>query len=280
MKLLFLTRKAPPHIGGVEKHIEEVSKVLKRKGHSIQVISEDDIKYPHIKYLGLIYIWLWLFWNRKVIENVDIVHCHDVFIWYLPFRFLYPKKPVYTTFHGWEGVWPIPWKNILLKRIASKYSWGSIAVGMYIGKYYGIKPNKILYGGLSHINKVDKKEKSTCVYIGRLEKDTGVLEFIKWLRKKHFRKVDFVGDGKLRPECKKYGLVHGFKNPTPFLKRAEICVPGGYLTYIEAKQFGCKIEVFPNNPLKKDYWKEIKEVQKFPSWNQIANEYLNLYNHI
>ncbi|MDO8260613.1 MAG: glycosyltransferase, partial [Candidatus Magasanikbacteria bacterium] len=127
MKILFITRLSHPHIGGVEKHVYEVGKRLKVKGNTVKTISEQDIKQPHIKFFGLIYIWTWLFKNRKIIENADIIHCHDVFIWYLPFRFLYSKKPVYTTFHGWEGIWPISWKNIFLKKLAAKLSWGSIA---------------------------------------------------------------------------------------------------------------------------------------------------------
>ncbi|HET7098950.1 MAG TPA: glycosyltransferase [Patescibacteria group bacterium] len=148
MNILFLTQHKWPHIGGVEKHVGEVSLSLRKKGHKVTIISSEDIKYPHIKFFGLLYIWLWLFNNRKFIKQVDIVHCHDVFIWYLPFRFLYPNKPVFTTLHGWEGVYPIPFKNILLKRIATKLSWGSIAVGNYIGKYYRIKADKITYGGI------------------------------------------------------------------------------------------------------------------------------------
>ena len=147
MKILFLTRRAWPQIGGVEKHVREVSLRLEKKGHKVRVISEKDIKYPHIKFIGLLYIWYWLFRNRRLIKNSDIIHCHDVFIWYLPFRFWYPGKPVYTTFHGWEGQWPLPLKNILFKRLVSRLSWGTIAIGSYIEKYYGIKANKILYGG-------------------------------------------------------------------------------------------------------------------------------------
>lgn len=116
------------------------------------------------------------------------------------------------------------------------------------------------------------------VFVGRLEKDTGLSEFLKWLGKHKDYKVDFCGDGTLRKECKKYGEVHGFTDPKLFLKKAKICVPGGYLSYIEAKSYGCKIIVFPNNPLKKDYWNEIQKIRKFPSWDQIADEYLSLYN--
>ncbi|HET7098951.1 MAG TPA: hypothetical protein VFI61_01805 [Patescibacteria group bacterium] len=116
------------------------------------------------------------------------------------------------------------------------------------------------------------------VFVGRLEKDTGLLEFLKWLKENKWSKVDFCGDGSLRSECEKYGTVHGFTDPKPFLKKAEICVPGGYLSYIEAKAYGCKIKVFPNSPLKKDYWKEIMEVKKFQTWDQVADEYLSLWN--
>jgi len=148
MKVLFLAQHKWPHVGGVERHIKEVSLSLRKKGHTITIISEESIKYPKIKFIGLLHIWLWLWRNRKLIKETNVVHCHDVFIWYLPFRFLYPQKPVYTTFHGWEGVWPIPWKNITLKRLAARLSWGTIAVGGYIEKYYGIKADKIIYGAI------------------------------------------------------------------------------------------------------------------------------------
>ena len=148
MKILFLAQHKWPHIGGVEKHIHEVTKSLEKKGHKVKTISSEDIKYYRIKFLGLLYIWFWLFKNRKLISGADIIHCHDVFIWYLPFHFLYPDKKVFTTFHGWEGIYPIPGKYIFLKRLASKLSWGTIAVGKYIEKYYFITADKIMYGGI------------------------------------------------------------------------------------------------------------------------------------
>lgn len=123
------------------------------------------------------------------------------------------------------------------------------------------------------------KTKKSIVFVGRLEADTGILEFLKWTDGKKYL-VDFVGDGSLRKECKKFGRIHGFTDPRPFMRKAEVCVPGGYLSYIEAKSFGCKIKVFPNSALKKDYWNEIEKIKKFPTWDKIANEYLNLYNHI
>lgn len=288
MKILFISHYKWPHIGGVEKHVYELSKRLKAKGNSIKVISEGDIKQPHVKFLGLIRIWFWMFRNRKLIEDVDIVHCHDVFIWYLPFRFLYSKKPVYTTLHGWEGIWPIPWKNIFFKKLATKLSWGSIAVGEYIEKYYGIKVNKIIYGGTSILHSIEvEKEKMLIVFVGRLEEDTGVLGFLKWLDKNPKYVVDFIGDGILREKCKKYGTVHGFMDPTLFYKQAKYCVPGGYLAALEALSYGCRLKLFWNNKIKEDYWKMSPFVgkdavawAKKQTWEKLADEYLNLYNNI
>lgn len=156
MNILFISRLSYPHIGGVETHLREIGKCLSRKGHTVMVITGKQINYPKIKFIGLLFIWLWFFRNRSVIEEADIVHCHDVFFWYLPFRFLYPKKPVYTTFHGYETAFPPSRKAVLIRKISEKLSWGNICVGDYIKKWYGTKPTFVTYGG---INKM-KNEKS------------------------------------------------------------------------------------------------------------------------
>jgi hypothetical protein len=121
--------------------------------------------------------------------------------------------------------------------------------------------------------------RSSIVFVGRLDEDTGLISFLKYLDVyRGSNEVNFVGDGPLRKLCERYGKVHGFIDSKLFLRKAKLCIPSGYLSYIEAKHYGCKIKVFWNNPLKKDYWAEIQKIEKFPSWDQIANEYLNLYN--
>ena len=62
-----------------------------------------------------------------------------------------------------------------------------------------------------------------------------------------------------------------------YLKTAEYCVPTGYLSYLEAKSYGCKIITFPNNPLKIDYWKEVKLLKTIPTWNEVVKIYLKLW---
>lgn len=138
MKTLFLSRFYWPHIGGVEKHVEHISQELIKKDCTVTVLTtkyKKDLKNeeiykqvkiirfrePRIKYFGLFYIWWWIFKNRRLIKENNIVHVHDVFIWYLPFRFLYRKKPVYTTFHGWETDYPIKFYHKLQKKLAQTY---------------------------------------------------------------------------------------------------------------------------------------------------------------
>lgn len=278
MNILFITRRSRPHVGGVETHIEEVRKRIVKKGNNIKIISGNDIKYPRIKMLGLFYIWAWFFRNRQQIKWADVVHVHDVFIWYLPFRFIYPYKKIFTTLHGWEGVYPIRLMSRFQKWLAVKLSNGSIGIGRFLEKYIGAKFTKILYGGVSKVRTIAAKNKNSIIFVGRLEPDTGLTEFLKYLKTHKYKSIDFIGDGSLRKECEKIGKVHGFTDPTPFYKKAETVIPSGYLTFLEAKSHGCKIKTFYSTPLKKEYWEEILKLKKFMTWDDVANEYLKLYN--
>ena len=90
MKILFLTRRFYPDIGGVEKHIDKISSELIKRGHEIIVITENPKNYKnHEKINGIeIYripiesengkkwtIWKWLVKNRNLIKEADISSC-------------------------------------------------------------------------------------------------------------------------------------------------------------------------------------------------------------
>lgn len=298
MRIVYLTKYYYPHIGGVEKHVVSITKDLISKDNHITVVTEkyDDslkdretdnslsiirIKYPHIKFIGLFKIWIELFRLRKTILDSDIIHIHDIFVWYLPFRFLYPSKKVVITFHGWEGKYPIPFTNILQKRIAAKLSDKTIAVGEYISKWYGIKVDKVIYGAVERLNtKKYKKTPNTIVFVGRLEKDTGLIEFLRSLKSKKYKEIVFVGDGSLKDRCLKYGIVTGFVDPQIYLQKFEFCVPSGYLSYLEARNYDCKVVLFSGNSLKYDYWKNIEK--EYPNirktiWKDISRDLYKLY---
>lgn len=279
MNILFFTRLYYPHVGGVEKHVGEISLRVRDRGNQITILTErysenlkkEEIKdgirikrinYPKIKFIGLVYIWWWLFKNISLIKESDIVHIHDVFIWYYPFKILFPQKKVYVTFHGWGGKYPVPLVDKLQKKIGSKFANGVICIGKYILKYYGIKSDIVTYGAVEKLKSKKRYEKikNYSVYVGRLDKDTGLPIFLEFLKgnneliRSNKIKIDFFGDGELRRECEKYGRVYGWVNKTYFYRKARFVFVSGYLSILEALANNCLVIAAYKNSLQKDYY--------------------------
>lgn len=304
-KIVMISRLFHPHIGGVEKHVLKLSEQLIKKGYQVALITQklerDQKDYelykgikvyrldvPRIKYVGLFFVWLNLIKLRNLFEKADLVQVHDVFLWYLPIRFLIPKKSVYTTFHGWEGVYPIQRKHIVFKKLAQFLSHRTMSVGKYIEKYYGVKSDVITYGGVE-VEKGVFKKNNTTLYLGRLAQDTGLNKFLKGLNKK--QKVIFCGNGPLAKVCGKYGKVLGFTNPIPYLKKAKVCFTSGYLSALEASVYKCEIVVGWDNKIKRDYWqmspfceyirsKDWEGLYKWSSkqtWSKVCKDYEKLW---
>ena len=282
MTVLFFSRLFWPHVGGVERHVLEVGKELVARGHTVTVVAERHSKdLPMKDYFGEIQIyrisigsdswfkkfriWLWLLRHKELIAEADVIHCHDVFFWFLPLRFLFPKKPVYTTFHGYEGKFPPSQNAILVRRLSAYWSKGNICVGDYIEKWYWTKSSYVTYGAvrLGHRAKSEERtrtvnEKIKILLIGRLEKDTGIttyLNAIKRLKRKKVRfKLEVCGDGPLREKVEKFGKVYGFvEDLGPFLEHADIVFTSSYLSILEALAYKKVVIAVYENPLKEDY---------------------------
>lgn len=303
MNILFISRSYYPHIGGVEKHSREIARRLIKRGHKVVVVTEleskekqeelkDGVKiirfyYPKIKLLGLMRIWLWFINNLQLVKEANIVHIHDVFIWYLPLRFLFPQKPIFVTFHGWEGRFPIPLVYKFLRKISEKLSWGNICVGRYLEKWYGTKPDYTIYGGVNRSQKSRKRDNSKLkiVFIGRLSEDTGLLIYLKALQfliSKKF-KIVFLGDGSLRSAAEKFGEVMGFVgNMAPYIANSHFVFTSGYLSILEALTAKKLVFAVYDNPLKRDYLK----MSPFAKWTisekspkQLAEKVLYYLRH-
>lgn len=199
MNIVFFSRLFYPHIGGVEKHVLEISRILIKKGHKVTVVTEkhsqdlkakeiiegiEVLRIPNLRdgKLKKFKIWNWLLSNRKIIKNADIIHCHDVFFWYLPFRILYFNKPVFTTLHGYED-YPLKSSYILMHRISEKLSKGNICIGDFMKKWYNTKPDFVTYGAVeipnSKLQIVNRVKQESAVFIGRLDKQTGILTYVE-----------------------------------------------------------------------------------------------------
>jgi len=318
MTIVFLSRYFWPRVGGVERHVLEVGQELVKLGHQITVITlKHDPKLPGsqthrgLKIIRLPYsnskwgIWRELWQKRQFLKTADIVHCHDVFFWYLPFRFLLTNKPVFTTFHGWEGVYPIPTKNILAHRLAEKLSRGNICIGDYLPIHYGTKADFISYGAVT-LSYSDRAMKvlQEIIFIGRLEKENAIEEYlaaIKLIRQKYHLPVTFVGDGQYRRQAARLGRVTGMvTNIKPYLNRPAAILASSYLTIWEALAYNRPVFSLYQNQLKKDYLEkfpaagsinisgsaeelvgQLKEPKKIkvilPTWKQVVRQYLDLW---
>lgn len=272
MKILFFSRLYHPHLGGIEKHLEKISDQLIKKGHEIIVLTtryeenlEDESNHngvkivrfdqPKVKFLGLIYTWFWLLKNSAMIKNSDVLHIHDVFIWYWPIKLLFPQKKVFVTIHGRWGVYPIPLIDKLQKKIAAEFSDGVIAIGEYITKNYQIEADIVSYGATDVPGEHYQKNENSIVYVGRMDKDIALSKAFVFLNKLKEFDIDFCGDGELKPTAKNYGTVHGFTDPDPFYKKAMYCFASGYLTILEALAHKCLVFTIYDHPLQEDYYK-------------------------
>lgn len=295
MTIVFLARRFYPQIGGVEKHVLEIGIRLVKKGHKVIVIVElekntngsdyhstsksatlagkvEGIEIYRINagkddWFKKFRIWKELWRLRKLIASADVVHCHDVFFWYLPFRFLFLFKKVYTTFHGYEGNSIPTRKAIIMHKLAEKLSRGNICIGKFLEKWYGTKATYISYGAVETPDpkKQSNIDKNLIVFLGRLEKETGIMEYLKAFNKlskthKDLR-LEVLGDGSLMVEAKEYvvsnhlsGNFRGFiKNTAKYIERASFVFVSGYLGILEAMMSKKYVLAVYNNKIREDY---------------------------
>ncbi len=274
MNILFMCRLYWPHVGGVEKHVEKISEILKKK-HEITIVCEKhDPKLPDYEMSRGVAIyrirgadkwttWKWWFSHLNLINNADIVHIHDVFFWFLPFRLPYWSKKVFVTFHGWEGVYPILWKNIVIRKVSEWMAKGNICVGEFIKKYYGTKPDYVIYGAAEK-SKYPKVKRQGAIFVGRLDADQG-LDYYKSLARKMKVKLDiFTSD----PNAGKYFYKYKY------------AFVSGYLTILEAMAQNTPVFTYCNNPLKYDYLNMTPfkdQGFRIPTWSDVADIYEKLW---
>lgn len=161
-----------PHVGGVEKHVEKISEILSKR-HQITIVCEKhDPSLPdheiykdveifriplpervgdpssagqgHKKWL----VWKWWLSHLNLINKADVIHVHDVFFWFLPFRLPYWSKKVFITFHGYEGNDAPGFMQVFWHKLAAFLTRGNICIGDFHRKWYRVKPDFVSYGAV------------------------------------------------------------------------------------------------------------------------------------
>ncbi|MBI2309999.1 glycosyltransferase family 4 protein [Candidatus Collierbacteria bacterium] len=311
--LFLTPRNSKKHLGGVEGHVRLLTEELERRGHEVRELSLSDIEVKENKdkrRLGKveektnkIKAWIYLWKKRDLFRWAEVVHIHDVFWWLLPFWFLNRlglldgsfnslnkvakrdtndtnrhandanKGKIYTTFHGWEGVCPPTRSAIWQKKLAQKLSRGTIGVGRFFKKWYGVEQNRAVWGVVDpRISKLCKcptlpRQGRAFAFFGRLEKVNGAEVVVEAIRKiiDHIKarpfperpglfRYFFVGDGSYRREAEKFGKVTGMvKDPEKYLVDADVVITSSYMSMLEATARGKSVIAVANNELKKDY---------------------------
>lgn len=277
MNILFLSPRFYPYIGGVEKHVMEVSKRLQKQGNSVSVITEIDKKgnsvKPHEKLDGIeIYriqvdqenwfkkftIWFWLLKHSRLIKDADVIHAHDVFYWLFPFRVFMMRKKMFVTFHGYE-TYPVKYKAIIVRKISELLSNGNIIVGSYIQKWYKTKADCITYGGVKELVESKKvSNKYSALFYGRLDEHTGISTYLETVHlvKRKIPQFEFVviGEGALKKEIEKNNSVRGFRqNVEKLLSVYHFAFVSRYLSILEAMVARRLVFAVYDNEIKKDY---------------------------
>lgn len=140
MKILFLARYKWPRVGGVEKHVEMLSRELITRGHVIKILTEKEVGEDKWE------IWRNIWKYKELFDWAEVVHIHDVFFWVLFLRIYYWHKKFFMTFHGYEGADAPKLKQIIWHKIGELMTNGNICIGDFHRKWYGVKSTFVSYG--------------------------------------------------------------------------------------------------------------------------------------
>lgn len=303
MKLVFLTKRYAPHIGGVELHVSNISREFLKNKHKIIVVTEQyDANLPFYEVIegvevcriphecqSKLQIWVWMLKHWFVFLNASIVHAHDVGWWYLPLLVFFWWKPLYTTFHGYEGHKEPTVKAMLSRKVVEFFSRKTLCVGDWMREWYKEKPTRVTYGaGSYHAHVLPKKHNA--VFIGRLSLDTGVLEYIKGvLSLKGKLTLDIFGRGVLQAQVEKmivrtpYIQFHGETTDVEKeLASHRFAFVSRYLGIIEAQQVGRLVFAHTDTHIKTSYLSSFPTTQQmiqFHDAESLVSELEYVVNH-
>lgn len=179
------------------------------------------------------------------------------FIGYCLLEFLCLLKKIFITFHGYEG-FPLKERWQIIRKISEILTNGNICVGDFMKKWYKTKPNFVTYGATGFKYKKIASTPHSAVFFGRLDSQTGILEYLKAyeILKKEYPDFKFtvVGDGELRSKLTKDIKIENFKkNVEKYIEQNHFVFVSRYLSMLEAMIFKKTIVAVYDNAIKKDY---------------------------
>lgn len=296
MNVVFLARRFSPHVGGVEKHLAELAAELSQR-HTITIVTEQYDKVLPLEDQALTTlrieriplrrqqtnkwdIWRWWLTHFTILRNADVIHVHDVFFWLLPFLLFIPKKKLFITFHGYEGNRAPNWRQRFWHQLAAWCCAGSIGIGGFHEKWYGVRPTITSYGAVSQrLPALESQRNGDLIFLGRLSEDTGIRTYLLGLaelKKQGInRHLDVYGDGPLRTECEGIALANHlsvrFRGFVPgasrLLPQYKVALVSRHLAILETLAAGVPIIAAWDTNIKHDYL----TLAPFARWISIAH---------
>jgi len=203
------------------------------------------------------FIWKWVFFHAYLFFNSEIIHIHDVFYWILPIRLFLLGKGIFVTFHGYEG-YPVKLSWRIQRKVAEMLSCGTICVGDFMKKWYFSHPSSVIYGGVRLPDKTHSPFEQSAVFFGRLDSQTGILEYVKAYEKIKEKYPNFmftvVGEGELAKKIPKEIKIMKFTSDVPkYIGQNRFIFVSRYLSMLEALVQKKEIFAVYNSPIMKDY---------------------------
>lgn len=198
MNIVFFVTRYWPAVGGVEKYIRQLGRALVGMGHRVTVVAgahqsglpkretHDGIevfRYP--AYRSRLRCWFCLMRWRRLFIEADVVHISDVLMveyYYSMIAWTIPRRPLFLTRHGLSYRCPVPVSEKRRAAHVARLVDGTIDDGRFIAKWLGVPGDTVLEQGLwppaDKIEHLPEPPSNTAVFVGRLEWDTGITNYL------------------------------------------------------------------------------------------------------
>jgi glycosyltransferase involved in cell wall biosynthesis len=274
MKIVMLAPSYAPLGGGVEKHVQSVTRQLLKRGHEVVILVRYNPKIPRFQEVEGVQVWrlprsfsapalgTWVLSHWMALAGADLIHSHDIYPRHL--RKFLPKLRWVHTFHGYEG-WPLDEGVIASRKRVRREVDYCIGVGAFIEKWYGTKLDAVTYGAAEDVPKTTAGPEIDIVMLTRLEEDTGFKEYLQgfeMIHKRHpSRHMVVLGDGSLRAWGEQFAADNKLpvefkgwvKEHLAYRQAAKVLFGSGYQSILEGARLGKPVVAQYNTPIKKDY---------------------------
>ncbi|MEM4977027.1 MAG: glycosyltransferase family 4 protein [Desulfurococcaceae archaeon] len=267
MKLLFVSPRYYPRIGGVEYVVKSVAERLARRGHEVTVLcGEPDIDNPREEWTNNVHVVRWPIWapggayhfprmrgalERWLLDTAresDVVHLHSVHSVFTVYSLSVLRnsgvhRVLTPHYHGTghtffrRTLWVI-WRRYVKRAVASVDLVHSVSSyeEQLLAKDFGIKPVVVEHGVEEWILEVPWNPSGYAMYSGRIEKYKNVhrlANIVKHLNNAGLSlELKVFGEGsfkqKLKHHLDKLGVKYELKPPQRY---------DGYINYLSRASF-------------------------------------------